>query len=131
MPKQSSAWGHAIRPINDSEREVGFKPGHLQTCSAGLRCPGVHEEVREIDYGVRREYRTRVGSPAEFVAIYNYVTGRAGRVTTRWMYLCNPCAEKWAARNKVAFPPVALPAAPRVPDVRPNPFADAFPEAVR
>jgi hypothetical protein len=121
MAKTSSAWGHAIRPINDSERELGFKPGHLQTCSAGLRCPGVHEEVREIDHGVRREYRTRVGSPAEYVTVYNYVTGRMGRVTSRWQYWCPSCAEKWCKKHGKDFPPVTSPA---VPVSRPNPFAD-------
>lgn len=84
-------WGHAIARLPQAEvddldaRAIRAEPRyvHQYRCHAPrMRCPG------KIEFEVR----------------YNYVTGRAGRVTDRRMRRCRAHAEAFAKKHGVELP---------------------------
>lgn len=72
MPK---TWGHALRRLPEEERASCARLGW--TCSGKCSQPATHE------------------------ASYKYVTGRAGRISTRRLLKCDDHAAKFAAKYHV------------------------------
>ena len=103
MAKSSSSWGHTLEVPTGPETSMGRSMG---VCASGMRCPNrvwedpVPSPVTGKTYG--NGYW--IGGPAVFLASYNYITGRAGRVGLRELPLCRDCAAKFAKNHKVEVP---------------------------
>lgn len=82
MPRKPKSWDHAIS--RDPRGEII----QCQSCTRGLR-----DEVQ------------RQATPmAGWIGSYRYDSGRAGRVSTRRIYLCRGCAEFWCRKHKLYWP---------------------------
>jgi hypothetical protein len=95
-----SAWGHHLETVAPDEKAShhfmsgGYTIAEM-TCTNGLRCPGMHV-VETQSFGT-----SRVGGTVTHRATYRYITGRAGRVGERELFLCDSCAAKFATRHKL------------------------------
>lgn len=88
-------------------------PGHLdangetqggQGCSSRDRCPNAKEYVGRWGWPIETDHTYRSGGPITYWATYNYITGRAGRVTQATRHYCKDCAEKHAKRHGLTLP---------------------------
>lgn len=81
----SNAWGHTLRRLTDDERWNRFVIGG-RAVSERRQCASCRGEK----------------SPADWLATYNYVTGRAGRVSWARRYLCDRHADAFRRRHGAA-----------------------------
>lgn len=88
MPDKS--WGHQMLPLAEA-RVAGWRCA--PECSSGKRCPQRWKKHYE-HLGYVWE-----GGPTTHIATYRYVTGRAGRISSREVALCSLCAARWAAKH--------------------------------
>lgn len=108
---KSRSWGHTLTP-HDAERSGDA------WCSNGKRCPGAFESEYHIGprggvafavcegpapdpRDTRKSWR---GDVAWFWASWNYITGRAGRVSRMDRRYCKACAEKFAKNHGLTMP---------------------------
>jgi len=75
--RKSNTWAHALRRMPTDEAERCLRLGW--TCQGGRPCP----------------------NPPTHEASYRFVTGRAGRTSTRRTHLCDEHAAKFAAKYDV------------------------------
>lgn len=83
MATRSRSWGHALRLMEPSEQAAYGGQGHK--CAGKCQNKATHE--------------TR----------YNYITGRAGRASTRRIPACAEHAQKFATRHGLDMPTEATP----------------------
>jgi hypothetical protein len=78
----SNSWGHALEAITDEQREQ--LPEWDQTCRAGRQC----------------------GQQTAYFGSYNYVTGRAGRISWAGKYMCLDHGTRFQAKYGITEVPV-------------------------
>lgn len=96
VKRRANSWGHQIAPWTEPPKRAAWH-NPKRFCSKGKHCPGRTLVETGSIYG--RDYY--LGAPATHVATYNYVTGRAGRVSFTERFYCDPCAEKWRADHPI------------------------------
>ena len=106
MAKTSSSWGHAIKLIAPAELEPNGRYSGFRTygCSSGLRCPNKRERTHWYGWPEETEHHSVGGGDVVFLATYRFITGRRGNVGERQLGLCQTCAEKFAAKNRLELP---------------------------
>jgi hypothetical protein len=83
MASRSNSWGHALQRLTPEQlADLCRWDG---TCRAGRGC----EE------------------PTTHLGAYNYVTGRAGRISWARRYMCDSHAEKFRAKHELPEPETA------------------------
>ncbi len=82
-----NSWGHTLERLTDEEIA---KRIHDKACDCGCR-------RRRLCTSGRRDHE----APATYLATYNYVTGRAGRVSWASKYVCDDHAAKFAAKHGI------------------------------
>lgn len=93
MTNLSSAFGHAIVPINNVDRNVRqVRRGYGTAPDELIWRPGCSSPYCQD----RPEYETR----------YNYVTRRDGRVTYRLQYWCKAHGEAFARKHDLTLEPL-------------------------
>jgi hypothetical protein len=92
------SWRHTIRPLTDEERtERAERIAWHEQQRARWREQG-YEFL--VDHWRRcANYRRSCGQCYEYIAEYDYMTGRAGRVSRRRVHLCPDCARRFAAKH--------------------------------
>jgi hypothetical protein len=83
----SNSWGHTLERLSD---ERIAERAHAKACNCGCR-------RRRLCTSGRRDHE----APATYLATYNYVTGRAGRVSWASKYVCDDHAAKFAAKHGI------------------------------
>ncbi len=83
MARRSRSWGHALRLMEPGEQTAYGGQGH--------KCAGKCQN--------RATHETR----------YNYITGRAGRTSTRRTPVCQEHAQKFATNHSLVMPTEATP----------------------
>jgi hypothetical protein len=83
----ANTWGHTLQKLSEEQR------AKLDRWDSACRAPG--------------QRGSRGDGPTTHLATYQYVTGRAGRVSFRRIYMCDVHAEKFRAKHNLPAPEVA------------------------
>jgi hypothetical protein len=92
-----AGFNHRIRPSTERDREYSWSGG--AGCRNGKRCPG----AREVRPSYAPDIPRSIGGVIVWIGMFDYVTGRSGRVSTRRVELCDPCARAWAEKHGLAL----------------------------
>ncbi len=82
-----NSWGHTLERLSD---ERITEMAHAKACDCGCR-------RRRLCVMGRLDHQ----APATYLATYNYVTGRAGRVSWASKHICDDHAAKFAAKHGI------------------------------
>jgi hypothetical protein len=88
----ANSWGHTLQRLSADETARML---HADACDCGCR-------RRRLCTIGRRDHQ----EPATHLATYQYVTGRAGRVSWARRYMCDVHAEKFRVKHDLAVPEV-------------------------
>lgn len=105
-----TAWGHEIRLLTNDELSSSdpwaWERPTWMAGDGGIA--GKSWEETSIEWATERR-RCSIGNgcpePAEYVAKWDYITGRAGRQSWREVWACDQHAARYAAKHGLELPP--------------------------